>query len=98
MSRKAAFALAAVLSGLSPSGCTPVQQGRMGPWAAKPLWGTCKCMEGTALLGIGNRSVNTSFEGGDTCGGENDEARNQWCAQQCQAKGFAQGEYLMCLK
>lgn len=95
---RTSLALVALFFSLGLVGCTPISQGRMGPWAEKPLWGTCKCTEGTAPLGIGNRSVNTSFEGGSSCGGENDEARDQWCVQQCQASGYAQGQYLMCLK
>ena len=98
MSRKKGFALVLLLVGLGLSGCTPLQQGRMGPWAAKPLWGTCKCSDGPALFGSANRMKNTSFDGGSNCGGDNEDARNQWCAQQCQASGYAQGEYLMCLK
>ena len=98
MSRKARFALAGLLVGLSLAGCTPIQHGRMGPWAQQPLWATCKCSDAPAIFGGENRMKNTSFDGGSNCGGDDIDARNRFCAEKCQASGYPQGEYLMCLK
>jgi hypothetical protein len=98
MSLKSAYSLVALLIGFGLSGCTPIEHGRMGPWAQKPIWGTCKCSGGTAAEGAANSYKNTSFDGGSSCGGETVDARNQWCAEKCQAAGYAEGQYLMCLK
>ena len=82
-------------------GCTHIEHGRMGPWVKdQPLYASCKCAGGTAPGGETNRERNVNFGAPNDCGGKDENARNQWCYQSCQASsaGYKEGVYLMCLK
>jgi hypothetical protein len=100
MLRHAGYLLIALVLGPSMLGCTSIEQGRMGPWVeGQPLWASCKCSRGGWLeTAIGRDSQNISFETGKNCGGDDENARNQWCSEKCQAANYQEGRYMFCLK
>lgn len=98
MSLKLRFFVIAGLTASGLFGCAPVDHGRMGVWARPDfLWASCNCTKPRDENA--SRAKNVSFDArdGKPCGGDDEKARNAWCAQKCGTVGYSEGAYQMCL-